>query len=72
MLVEALQKLSLWAWSGKLSSGGLNRGAEDLDRLLVGEGATIQSGEKKGFLGAHAASLRRSPDDVLLEGVVRA
>ena len=70
MLVEALQKLSLWARSGKLSSGGLNRGAEDLDRLLVGDGATIQSGEKN--LGAHGASLRCSADDVLLEGVVRA
>ena len=40
-LVESLQKLSLWAWSGQLCSGGFDRGSEDLDRLFVGDGATI-------------------------------
>ena len=45
VLVEALQRLSLWAWSGQLCPGGLERGAEDLYRLLMGDGATIKSRE---------------------------
>ena len=50
----------MWAWSSELCPGGLDSGAEYLNRLLVGDCSTIHAREES------------RPDDVLLQGVVGA
>ena len=72
LVVEALQRAPLRSGSSKLCAGCLDRLAEYLDGLLVGDGAAVQAWEEEGILGADSASLDGGANDELFECVAQA